>query len=92
MIKLEEAIRKMTSLPAEHFRFQNRGAIKVGYAADVVVFDASRVEDTASYERPHAYPTGMAYVIVNGVPVVDAGTQTSARPGQVLARSLIERK
>jgi N-acyl-D-amino-acid deacylase len=91
VIRLEEAIRKMTSLPAEHFRFQNRGAIKVGYAADVVVFDASRVEDTASYERPHAYPTGVAYVLVNGVPVVDGGNQTAARPGQVLARSLIDR-
>ena len=94
VIMLEEAIRKMTSLPAEHFRFQNRGAIKVGYAADVVVFDASRVEDTATYERPHAYPTGIAYVLVNGVPVVDGGDAderaTRAGPGEVADRAEIE--
>jgi N-acyl-D-amino-acid deacylase len=92
VIPLEEAVRKMTSLPAEHFRFQNRGAIKVGYAADLVIFDPARIGDTASYERPHAYPAGIPYVLVNGVPVVDGDDQTTARPGQVLAKSLMEGK
>ena len=91
VITLEEAIRKMTSLPAEHFRFPNRGAIKAGYAADVVVFDASRVEDTASFEQPHAYPTGMPYVLVNGVPVVDGGEQTDA-PARAGAREVADRR
>ena len=50
------------------------------------------VDDTATFERPHAYPSGIPYVLVNGVPVVDGGEQTTARPGQVLAKSLIERK
>jgi N-acyl-D-amino-acid deacylase len=91
VIPLEEAVRKMTSLPAEHFRFQNRGAIKVGYAADLVIFDPARIGDTASFERPHAYPAGIPYVLVNGVPAVDGGDQTIARPGQVLAKSLMQR-
>ena len=91
-LSLEEAVRKMTSLPAEHFRFPNRGTLKVGYAADVVVFDPARIDDTATFERPHSYPSGIPYVLVNGVPVVDGGEQTTARPGQVLAKSLIERK
>jgi N-acyl-D-amino-acid deacylase len=91
-LSLAEAVRKMTSLPAEHFRFQNRGTLKVGYAADVVVFDPLQIDDTATFDRPHSYPTGIAYVLVNGIPVVDGGEQTSARPGQILAKSLAERK
>jgi N-acyl-D-amino-acid deacylase len=91
VIPIEEAIRKMTSLPAEHFRFQNRGAIKVGYAADLTLFDPATIADVSSFDRPHAYPAGIAYVLVNGVPVVEGGNQTSARPGQVLAKSLMER-
>jgi N-acyl-D-amino-acid deacylase len=91
VIPLEEAIRKMTSLPAEHFRFQNRGALRVGYAADLTIFDPATIADVASFDRPHAYPTGIAYVLVNGVPVVEGGAQTSARPGQVLAKSLMEK-
>jgi N-acyl-D-amino-acid deacylase len=89
IISLEEAIRKMTSLPAGHFRFAKRGLVHAGYAADLVVFDADRIADTATYEKPHAYPEGIPFVIVNGVVVVKNGMQTSARPGQVLANSIL---
>jgi N-acyl-D-amino-acid deacylase len=92
VISLEEAIRKMTSLPAEQFRFANRGLVRAGYAADLVVFDPARVADTATFEKPHAYPTGIPYVLVNGVVVVKNGQQTDERPGQVLAKSLMEKK
>lgn len=92
VISLEDAIRKMTSLPAAHFRFANRGAIRPGYAADLVVFDRARVIDTATFEAPHGYPEGIPYVLVNGVVVVKNGTQTEARPGQVLANSVLEKK
>jgi N-acyl-D-amino-acid deacylase len=92
VLPLEEAIRKMTSLPATHFRLTNRGALRQGYAADLVIFDAAAVRDTATFESPHSYASGVPYVIVNGVVVVRNGTQTDARPGQVIANSLIERK
>jgi N-acyl-D-amino-acid deacylase len=89
VISLEDAIRKMTSLPAQHFGLANRGLVRVGYAADLVVFDPGRVADTATYEAPHAYADGIPFVIVNGVVVVRNGAQTSARPGQVLAHSIL---
>src|SRR3954447_3209736 len=92
ILPLEEAIRKMTSLPADQFRFVNRGVIRPGYAADLVVLDPARVADAATFEKPHAYPTGIPYVVVNGVVVVKKGEQTDALPGQVLASSLLERK
>jgi N-acyl-D-aspartate/D-glutamate deacylase len=84
VITLEEAVRKMTSLPAQQFRFDGRGIVKVGNAADLVVFDPRTVGDAATFEKPHAYPTGVPHVIVNGVPVVRGGEHTGARPGQVL--------
>jgi N-acyl-D-amino-acid deacylase len=84
VITLEEAIRKMTSLPADQFAFGDRGRLAPGKAADVVVFDAGTVGDRATYAEPHQYPTGIVHVLVNGVPVVRDGTQTDARPGQVL--------
>jgi N-acyl-D-amino-acid deacylase len=87
IISLEEAVRKMTSLPAEHFRFANRGRLKEGYAADVLIFDPATVADAATFEKPHAYAVGMPYVLVNGVVVVRKGEQTLARPGQVLQSS-----
>jgi N-acyl-D-amino-acid deacylase len=92
VISLEEAVRKMTSLPAEQFRFANRGVVRSGYAADLVIFDPARVADTATFEKPHAYPTGIPHVLVNGVVVVKNGEQTDALPGQVLAKSLMEKK
>jgi N-acyl-D-amino-acid deacylase len=92
VLTLEEAIRKMTSLPATHFKMANRGAIRQGYAADLVVFDPVTVADAATFEAPHAYARGIPYVLVNGVFVVRNGAQTDARPGQVIANSLMERK
>ena len=92
VIPLEEAIRKMTSLPASHFKFAGRGVLAAGYAADVVVFDRSRVADTATFDAPHGYATGIPFVVVNGVVVVKNGTQTDARPGQVVSNSLLQKK
>jgi N-acyl-D-amino-acid deacylase len=87
VVSLEEAIRKMTSLPANHFGLGDRGRLSVGQAADVVVFDPTRVVDRATYQQPHQYPEGIMVVLVNGVPVVQGGTHTKARPGQVLRHS-----
>jgi N-acyl-D-amino-acid deacylase len=92
VISLEEAVRKMTSLPAGHFKFANRGIVRAGYAADLVIFDPKTVADTATFDAPHAYATGIPYVLVNGVIVVRNGTQTDARPGQVIANSLLEKR
>jgi N-acyl-D-amino-acid deacylase len=84
VVSLEEAVRKLTSLPADHFGLRNRGRIAVGQAADLVVFDPARITDRATYEEPHQYPEGISAVLVNGVTVVERGTHTKARPGQVL--------
>jgi N-acyl-D-amino-acid deacylase len=91
VLSLEEAIRKMTSLPAQHFHFDKRGLVRVGYAADLVVFDPTRVTDTATYAAPHAYADGIPFVLVNGAIVVKNGIQTPARPGQVLANQILQR-
>jgi N-acyl-D-amino-acid deacylase len=85
-IRLEEAIRKMTSLPADHFGFRDRGRLAVGLAADVVIFDPVRVADRATYQQPHQFPEGIAAVLVNGVAVVQGDRHTEARPGQILRR------
>jgi N-acyl-D-amino-acid deacylase len=84
VIALEEAIRKMTSLPAKHFRFADRGLVQAGYAADLVIFDPAAVGDAATFEKPHAYATGIPHVLVNGVFVVRNGAHTGATPGTVL--------
>ncbi len=84
VISLEEAVRKMTSLPADQFAFRDRGRLAPGRAADVVVFDPATVGDRATYAEPHQYPTGIVHVLVNGVAVVRDGQQTEARPGQAL--------
>jgi N-acyl-D-amino-acid deacylase len=84
VITVEEAIRKMTSLPAAQFRFSRRGLIREGFAADLVIFDPATVADTATFDRPHAFAAGVPHVIVNGVPVVRNGEHTGARSGQVL--------
>jgi N-acyl-D-amino-acid deacylase len=83
VIPLEEAIRRMTSLPAENLKLDRRGRLKAGYHADVVVFDPATVADRATYERPHQYATGVVHVLVNGIPVLDRGEPTDARPGRV---------
>ena len=84
VIPLEEAIRRMTSLPAQRFRLTDRGLLRPGYAADIVLFDEKTVTDRATYEQPHAYTTGISWVIVNGTPVIENGQHTGQRPGQLL--------
>lgn len=84
VISLEEAIRRMTSLPAENLKLDRRGRLKVGYFADVVVFDPARIQDHATYERPHQYATGVVHVFVNGVQVLRNGEHTGATPGRVV--------
>jgi N-acyl-D-amino-acid deacylase len=84
IIRLEEAIRKMTSLPADQFRFARRGRLEAGNAADIVIFNPATVDDAATFEKPHAYATGIPHVLVNGVPVVLNGEHTGAKPGVVL--------
>ncbi len=83
-LELPEAIRRMTSLPAQQFGIANRGHIAVGAYADLVLFDPERVIDTATYERPYAYPIGIDDVWVNGRAVVRDGATTKARPGRAL--------
>ena len=84
VISLEEAIRKMTSLPAAHFKFADRGLIKEGMAADLVLLDPAKVGDAATFEKPHAYATGIPHVFVNGVAVVKNAEHTGAKPGVIL--------
>ncbi|GAB4028230.1 N-acyl-D-amino-acid deacylase family protein [Spirosoma koreense] len=84
VIPLEEAIRRMTSLPAQRFRLTDRGLLRPGYAADVVVFDERTIADRATYDQPHAYTTGISWVLVNGAPVVEDGKHNGQRPGQLL--------
>ncbi|MFZ1123744.1 MAG: D-aminoacylase [Candidatus Baltobacteraceae bacterium] len=83
-LELGEAIRRMTVLPAEIFGLSGRGRIEVGAYADLVLFDPQRIVDTATYERPYAYPEGIDSVWVNGRAVVRRGALTGARPGRVL--------
>lgn len=83
-ISLEDAIRKMTSWPATRMRLSQRGTIKEGNWADVVVFDYEKIQDRATYERPLLYPVGIEYVIVNGGVVIDQGKHTGIKPGKVL--------
>jgi len=85
VLPLTEAIRKMTGLPAQHMGFTDRGVIREGAAADLVLFDAARVRDAATYEQPHGYAAGLPHVLVNGEFVVRAGEPTAARPGAVLS-------
>jgi len=87
VVSLEEAVRKMTSLPANQFGLAGRGEIRVGAAADLVVFNPGKVGDVATFAAPHAYPTGISTVIVNGAVAVRAGEPVGARSGQVLRRS-----
>lgn len=86
VITLEEAVRKMTSLPAQRLGLRDRGLLREGMWADMVIFDAERVTDRATYEEPTLYPEGIEYVIVNGTVVVEGGNHTGALPGMVLRR------
>jgi N-acyl-D-amino-acid deacylase len=84
LIRLEEAVRKMTSLPAQRFGLRDRGLVRPGAWADLVVFDERAISDAATFDRPHAYSRGFRLVLVNGQPVIADGKHTGARPGQVL--------
>ncbi len=84
LISLEEAVRKMTSLPAGRVGLADRGRLETGLAADIVCFDPNTVIDTATYEDPHQYPVGIDYVVVNGTVVVDGGRHTGQTPGRPL--------
>jgi dihydroorotase/N-acyl-D-amino-acid deacylase len=83
-LTLEDAIRKFTSLPAEQMRLTDRGVLKQGMWADLVIFDPKTIQDLATYEKPNQLAQGMTYVLVNGVPVIAEGTMTGALPGRVL--------
>jgi N-acyl-D-amino-acid deacylase len=91
IISLEEAIRRMTSLPAQKFQLKDRGLIKEGMAADVVIFDEKEVQDMATFEDPHQYTKGFKYVIVNGKMVVENGNHTGVRSGMPLTGSGINK-
>lgn len=84
LLRLEEAIRRMTSLPASVFRIPERGQIQEGFWADLVVFDPKTVRDRATFTDPHQYPEGIKHVLVNGQTVVEDSEPTPARPGRVL--------
>ena len=84
VLTLEDAIRKMTSWPATRMRLADRGVMRAGAWADVTIFDLDTLDDRATYEKPMELPAGIAYVLVNGVVVIDQGRHTGARPGQVL--------
>ena len=84
VLTLEEAVRKMTSLPAARLGLPDRGILRAGMKADLAVFDPARVTDLATYEKPHQYAEGFDYVIVNGAIVFESGAMTAARPGRVL--------
>ncbi|MDP2900911.1 MAG: amidohydrolase family protein, partial [Candidatus Bathyarchaeota archaeon] len=85
-LTLEEAIRKITSLPAAKFRLRDRGVLREGAYADLVVFDPAKVTDRGSTLKPRVYPKGIEYVAVNGKLVVEREKHTSATPGKVLRR------
>jgi N-acyl-D-amino-acid deacylase len=84
VIPLEEAIRKLTSLPAENLKIEQRGSLEAGYFADIVIFDPGSISDHATFEQPHQYATGVIHVFVNGVQVLTDGEHTGATPGRVV--------
>jgi N-acyl-D-amino-acid deacylase len=84
VITLPEAIRRLTSLPAENLKLRDRGRLKSGYYADIVVFDPETIADHATFAEPHQYATGMVHVFVNGTQVLEDGEHTGAKPGRVV--------
>ena len=86
VIPLEEAIRKLTSLPADNLRLPKRGRLQVGAYADITVFDPPEIQDHATFEKPHQLATGMSHVFVNGVQLLDNGIHTGALPGRAVLR------
>ncbi len=86
-VSLEDAVRKMTTLPAQRLGLTRRGRVAPGYFADIAIFDAATVADRATFEKPHQYSTGIKHVLVNGAAVVIAGKATGATPGRVVSSS-----
>ena len=84
VISLEEAVRKLTSLPATNLKIQKRGSLTPGYYADLAIFDPAIIQDHATFENPHQYSTGMVHVFVNGTQVLENGEHTGAKPGRVV--------
>jgi len=79
---LPSAVRRLSGLPADNFKLHERGYLKVGYYADVVVFDPAKIEDHATYDDPRQFSTGVSTVVVNGVEIVRDGKHTGAKPGR----------
>jgi N-acyl-D-aspartate/D-glutamate deacylase len=92
VLTLEDAVRKMTSLPADMLGLSDRGRIAPGMAADIVIFDPDKIQDTATYAKPAVYPTGIDLVLVNGTVAVDHGTSTGELSGEVLLHSYPQAK
>jgi dihydroorotase/N-acyl-D-amino-acid deacylase len=84
LLPLEAAVQKMSAFPAQRLRFADRGVLREGLKADIVVFDPARVRDTATFEKPHSYAEGVSAVLVNGQVAFENGAMTSARPGRIL--------
>jgi N-acyl-D-amino-acid deacylase len=82
LVTLEQAIKRMTSLPASNLKLKKRGTLTTGYFADVVVFNPNTIQDNATYENPKEYATGMMHVLVNGTQVLRNGEHTGAKPGR----------
>lgn len=87
LLTVEDAVRKMTSLPAGNLGIEKRGFLRPGYFADVVVFDPATIQDHATFDKPMQYATGVSEVIVNGVEVIKGGEHTGAKPGRVVRRA-----
>ena len=84
VLSLEEAIHRLTALPADRLNIRRRGRLEPGYFADLAIFDPEAIQDHATYEAPHQYATGMVHVFVNGVPVLRDGTTPAPSPGRVV--------
>jgi N-acyl-D-amino-acid deacylase len=82
----------MTSLPAKTFHLRDRGELRPGFVADIVLFDPAMVNDPATFESPHHYSEGFRHVLVNGVPVIEGGELTGKRPGQPVRRAAVPAK
>ncbi len=84
VISIEEAVRRMTSLPAQKFNLHNRGLLQEGYAADMVIIDENTVSDVSTFQKPHQFSTGIPFVIVNGKLVIDNGVHNGVRSGTAI--------
>jgi N-acyl-D-amino-acid deacylase len=87
IIPMPEMLKKMTSVPAQKFGFEKRGAILNEYYADIVIFDPDKVIDKATWTNPHQYPLGIEYVLVNGIVVIQRGEHSGSLPGKVLRKA-----